>query len=94
MDGNGRWAQSLKRPRLYGHQAGVKAVRRIVKSSSELGIKCLTLYSFSTENWARPKAEIAGLFNLLRKYVSDGDKWIKTLGRLNPEFSKLIFEKN
>ena len=71
MDGNGRWAQSRKRPRLYGHQAGVKAVRRIVKSSSELGIKCLTLYSFSTENWARPKTEIAGLFKLLRKYVSD-----------------------
>ena len=100
MDGNGRWAQSLKRPRLYGHQAGVKAVRRIVKSSSELGIKCLTLYSFSTENWARPKAEITGLFNLLRKYVSDDleilDKngvCIRILGSkrgLNSEMLKLV----
>jgi undecaprenyl diphosphate synthase len=100
MDGNGRWAQSLKRPRLYGHQAGVKAVRRIVKSSSELGIKCLTLYSFSTENWARPKAEIAGLFNLLRKYVSDdleilnkNGVCIRILGSkrgLNSEMLKLV----
>ena len=100
MDGNGRWAQSLKRPRLYGHQAGVKAVRRIVKSSSELGIKCLTLYSFSTENWTRPKAEIAGLFNLLRKYVSDdleilnkNGVCIRILGSkegLNSEMLKLV----
>ena len=100
MDGNGRWAQSLKRPRLYGHQAGVKAVRRIVKSSSELGIKCLTLYSFSTENWARPKAEITGLFNLLRKYVSDdleilnkNGVCIRILGSkrgLNSEMLKLV----
>ncbi|MBT4996076.1 MAG: di-trans,poly-cis-decaprenylcistransferase, partial [Hellea sp.] len=100
MDGNGRWAQSLKRPRLYGHQAGVKAVRRIVKSSSELGIKCLTLYSFSTENWARPKAEIAGLINLLRKYVSDdleilnkNGVCIRILGSkrgLNSEMLKLV----
>ena len=67
MDGNGRWAEARKRPRLYGHQAGVEAVRRTVKAASEMGIKCLTLYSFSTENWARPKSEISGLFNLLRK---------------------------
>ena len=71
MDGNGRWAEARKRPRLYGHQAGVEAVRRTVKAASEMGIKCLTLYSFSTENWARPKSEISGLFNLLRKYVAD-----------------------
>jgi undecaprenyl diphosphate synthase len=100
MDGNGRWAQSRKRPRLYGHQAGVKAVRRIVKSSSELGIKCLTLYSFSTENWARPKAEIAGLFKLLRKYVSDdleilnkNEVCIRILGSkrgLNAEMLQLV----
>jgi len=71
MDGNGRWAKSRGRPRLFGHQAGVKTVRRIVENASEIGIKCLTLYSFSTENWSRPKAEIAALFGLLRKYVDD-----------------------
>ena len=69
MDGNGRWAQARHRPRVFGHQAGVKTVRRIVEAASEIGVKCLTLYSFSTENWSRPKAEIAALFNLLREYV-------------------------
>ena len=71
MDGNGRWAQARHRPRVFGHQAGVKTVRRIVEDAADLGIKHLTLYSFSTENWTRPKAEIAALFTLLRKYVED-----------------------
>lgn len=71
MDGNGRWAQARHRPRVFGHQAGVKTVRRIVEDSADLGIKYLTLYSFSTENWSRPKAEIAALFALLKQYVED-----------------------
>jgi len=71
MDGNGRWAQARHRPRVFGHQAGVKTVRRIVEDAADMGIEYLTLYSFSTENWTRPKAEIAALFNLLRKYVED-----------------------
>ena len=71
MDGNGRWAQARHRPRVFGHQAGVKTVRRIVEDSADLGIKYLTLYSFSTENWTRPKAEIAALFALLKQYVAD-----------------------
>ena len=71
MDGNGRWAQARHRPRVFGHQAGVKTVRRIVEDAADLGIKHLTLYSFSTENWTRPKAEIAALFQLLKKYVDD-----------------------
>lgn len=71
MDGNGRWAQARHRPRVFGHQAGVKTVRRIVEDAADLGVQYLTLYSFSTENWTRPKAEIAALFNLLRKYVED-----------------------
>lgn len=71
MDGNGRWAQARHRPRVFGHQAGVKTVRRIVEDAADLGVKYLTLYSFSTENWTRPKAEIAALFALLRKYVED-----------------------
>jgi len=80
MDGNGRWAQARHRPRVYGHQAGVKTVRRIVEDAADMGIQHLTLYSFSTENWTRPKAEIASLFNLLRKYVDDD---LETLNRNN-----------
>lgn len=71
MDGNGRWAKARHRPRVFGHQAGVKTVRRVVEDASEIGVKCLTLYSFSTENWTRPKAEITALFNLLKSYVHD-----------------------
>ena len=80
MDGNGRWAQARHRPRVFGHQAGVKTVRRIVEDAADMGIQHLTLYSFSTENWTRPKAEIAALFNLLRKYVEDD---LDTLNRNN-----------
>jgi undecaprenyl diphosphate synthase len=57
--------------RVFGHRAGVQTVRRIVEDASKIGVKCLTLYSFSTENWTRPKSEIATLFDLLRKYVDD-----------------------
>lgn len=75
MDGNGRWAKARHRPRVFGHQAGVKTVRRIVEDAADIGIKYLTLYSFSTENWSRPKAEVAALFNLLKQYVeSDLDR--------------------
>jgi len=70
MDGNGRWAKARHRPRVFGHQAGVKTVRRIVEDAGDLGIKNLTLYSFSTENWNRPKAEVAALFGLLKQYVT------------------------
>lgn len=69
MDGNGRWARAKHRPRVFGHKAGVETVRRIVEDASEIGVKCLTLYSFSTENWSRPKAEISALFRLLQEYV-------------------------
>ena len=71
MDGNGRWAKARHRPRVFGHQEGVKTVRKIVEHASEIGVKCMTLYSFSTENWSRPKAEISALFELLKRYVSD-----------------------
>lgn len=71
MDGNGRWAKARHRPRVFGHQAGVKTVRRVVEDASDIGVKCLTLYSFSTENWSRPKSEIKALFNLLKSYVHD-----------------------
>ena len=80
MDGNGRWAKARHKPRIFGHQEGVKTVRKIVEHASEIGVKCLTLYSFSTENWSRPKAEITALFGLLRKYVTDDLKTLHSRG--------------
>jgi undecaprenyl diphosphate synthase len=65
MDGNGRWAQQQGKIRLSGHEAGAKAVRRTVEAAAKLGIKHLTLYAFSTENWSRPKTEISTLMSLL-----------------------------
>lgn len=67
MDGNGRWAEKQNLPRIFGHKEGIKAVRRVVKAASKYGIKYLTLYSFSTENWKRPKEEIEFLFSLIEK---------------------------
>jgi undecaprenyl diphosphate synthase len=67
MDGNGRWAQEKKRPRTFGHREGVHSVRDIVEVSGQIGIKYLTLYTFSTENWRRPKTEVAILMRLLIK---------------------------
>lgn len=69
MDGNGRWAKEKKLPRTFGHKAGVEAIREIVKESSRLGIKYLTLYAFSTENWKRPKEEVNTLMKLLVEYL-------------------------
>lgn len=70
MDGNGRWAQKRGMMRFYGHKAGVNAVREVVKASRELGVKYLTLYAFSTENWKRPKEEVNFLMDLLVEYLS------------------------
>ena len=69
MDGNGRWAEERKRPRLFGHKAGVDSVREIVETARELGVKFLTLYAFSTENWNRPTNEVTGLMSLLKNYL-------------------------
>ena len=69
MDGNGRWAKARGLPRLMGHQAGVKAVERIVRAAKDLGVKYLSLYAFSTENWRRPKTEVIGLMSLFRYYM-------------------------
>lgn len=69
MDGNGRWAEERKRPRLFGHKAGVKSVRTIVETAREVGVKHLTLYAFSTENWSRPSLEVKGLMSLLDSYL-------------------------
>lgn len=69
MDGNGRWAKKRGLPRLAGHNAGMLAMKEIVKASSVLGIKYLTVYAFSTENWKRSQEEVGGIFKLLVKYV-------------------------
>ena len=69
MDGNGRWAQSRGLMRLMGHKAGVDTVRKIVKAARETGIKVLTLYAFSSENWKRPAPEVSGLMSLLKGYL-------------------------
>lgn len=69
MDGNGRWAKSRNLPREMGHRAGIEAIRDIVRASSEIGIKVLTLYAFSTENWKRPVIEVSSLMDLLVEYL-------------------------
>ncbi|MEL6168449.1 MAG: polyprenyl diphosphate synthase [Pseudomonadota bacterium] len=70
MDGNGRWAQARGRPRLYGHHAGAKRVREIVEACPDLGVKYLTVFAFSTENWKRTQAEVSGLMALFRRYIT------------------------
>lgn len=70
MDGNGRWAKEKGLPRLAGHNAGMKAMKKIVDHSDKLGIKYLTVYAFSTENWKRSIAEVSGIFKLLVSYVN------------------------
>ena len=71
MDGNGRWAEEHKRERIYGHQNGVEAVRSAIEGAGEAGVKFLTLYAFSTENWNRPKEEVDALMNLLVKAIKN-----------------------
>lgn len=77
MDGNGRWAQKKGNIRLHGHKAGVKSVRDITESCAQLGVKYLTLYAFSTENWNRPSAEINGLMKLLVQSLRDEAERLK-----------------
>ena len=74
MDGNGRWAKQQSKLRVFGHQVGVKAVRDTVEGAAEIGIKYLTLYAFSTENWNRPKLEIDALMELLVNTINNETK--------------------
>ena len=83
MDGNGRWAKKRGLPRVAGHRAGVKTVDRIMEDAVELGIKVLTLYTFSTENWKRPSLEVKALMELLHKnLIGKRDKLLKNNVRL------------
>lgn len=92
MDGNGRWAKMRNQARLFGHNAGMEALREIVRHSQTLGVKFLTVYAFSTENWKRPTDEVSGLFKLLIKYfnseikeLNDNNVRVNILG----DYSKL-----
>ena len=69
MDGNGRWAKQRGMPRTFGHTQGAKAAEQVLEDAADVGIKYLTVYAFSTENWARPAAEVTALMNLLRRYM-------------------------
>lgn len=90
MDGNGRWAKKRRLPRLAGHRAGTEPVRKCVRTAARIGIEYLTLYTFSLENWSRPKAEVTGLMvfleEVLRKELlelDDNDVRLHAIGRLD-----------
>ena len=84
MDGNGRWAEQRRLPRVAGHRAGVEAVRRVVRAAPEIGIDALTLYAFSSENWRRPADEVSDLMSLLRHHlVSELDELHANAARIH-----------
>src|SRR3990172_6059782 len=85
MDGNGRWAERRGLPRMEGHRAGKKVVDRIVEEAWNQGVKALTLYAFSSENWQRPEEEVKGLFYLLQETIDN------ELPRLNKNKVRLQF---
>ncbi len=99
MDGNGRWAKSRGLPRTAGHAAGAEAFRRIANHCRRLGVKYLTVYAFSTENWKRSQEEVAGIMRLLRRYLEEAlqdmeknrvcFRFFGDLSRLSPELQKL-----
>lgn len=100
MDGNGRWAKQRSRPRTFGHSEGVEALRRTVEAAGELGVRYLTVFGFSTENWRRPIEEVNALFDLLRLYVArDLDRLVREGVRvhvigsrdgLDPDIARII----
>ena len=102
MDGNGRWAKARGKPRLYGHRAGAKRVRQIVEACPQLGVKYLTVFAFSTENWKRTQTEVAGLMKLFKTYIHNEAKRLVDAGvsvrfigdrlRLEPRLVQLMDE--
>jgi undecaprenyl diphosphate synthase len=99
MDGNGRWAKKQQMPRSFGHEMGLKSLNRLIKYCVEFGIKNLTVYAFSTENWKRPKSEVLNLIKLFEKSVDDyQDSLLKNNIRFNlfgdiTRFSKSLQNK-
>lgn len=102
MDGNGRWAKKRSLPRTAGHVAGAKTFKEIARYCNKIGLKYLTVYAFSTENWKRPEAEVAGIMNLLRDYLKDAENFkdenikVKFIGNLEPlaDDIKALIRKN
>ena len=102
MDGNGRWAKNRKMPRSAGHVAGAKTFKNIARYCNKIGLKYLTVYAFSTENWKRPEEEVKGIMNLLRDYLKDAENFkdenirVRFLGNLEPldEDIKALIKKN
>ena len=102
MDGNGRWAKARGKPRLYGHQTGAKRVREIVEACPQLGVRYLTVFAFSTENWKRTQTEVAGLMKLFKRYILSEAKKLVEAGvcvrfigdrlRLEPKLVQLMDE--
>jgi len=102
MDGNGRWALSRGLPRMAGHRAGTENLRRIIEACIEFGIKYLTIYAFSTENWGRPTAEVQGLLRIFESVIDDElqelhDEGVRVrhigrLDRLKPSFRKKVLD--
>jgi undecaprenyl diphosphate synthase len=102
MDGNGRWAASRGMPRVFGHRAGVEAVRRAVKGARELGVEILTVFGFSSENWSRPAEEVSELMMLLRRFIRRdlaelhaNNVRVRVIGErqsLDPDIRALLFE--
>lgn len=77
MDGNGRWAKAKNKPRTYGHSQGSQILEKVCEEADDLGVKYITVYAFSTENWGRPKDEVDALMKLLRKFLKDSIKKAK-----------------
>ena len=102
MDGNGRWAATRGLPRAEGHRRGVEALRRTVRAAGEIGIKILTIFSFSAENWSRPASEIGELMGLLRRFVRNdlaelhrNNIRVRVIGEragLDPDIGRLLVE--
>ena len=90
MDGNGRWAREKGKPRIFGHRAGIESVRDVVRACSQIGIGYLTLYTFSRENWRRPRSEVSALMRMLRELLrkeieelDENDVRVTAIGRIN-----------
>lgn len=102
MDGNGRWASARGMPRVEGHRRGVEAVRRTIRAAGELGIKVITIFSFSAENWSRPASEVGELMGLLRRFIRndlaqlhESGVRVRIIGEregLEPDIARLLTE--
>lgn len=102
MDGNGRWASARGLPRAEGHRRGVEAIRRTIRAAGELGIKIITIFSFSAENWSRPATEITELMGLLRRFIRNdlaelhkSNVRVRIIGEregLDPDIGRLLVE--